>query len=100
MAEVETPEYIAMLRRMLRAAGRRVGDADPEDLSIFVTLRQDLEDAIAAAVHSQRAVHGRSWADIGRGLGTSREAAFMRYRHTLTGWPSDMHSRATDSGDG
>ena len=86
MVEVETPEYIAMLRRMLRAAGRRVGDADPEDLTIFITLRDDLENAIAAAVHSQRAVHGRSWADIGRGLGTTREAAFMRYREGEDAW--------------
>lgn len=77
--ERETPEYAAMLRRMLRAYARRVGDADDVDLAEMVELRDELEAAIRAAVWGQRRNHGASWADIGRGLGVTRQAAQMRY---------------------
>ena len=78
--ERETPEYAAMLRRMLRAYAVRVGDADDVDLAEMVGLRDELERAIEAAVWNQRRNHGASWADIGRGLGVTRQAAQMRYR--------------------
>lgn len=68
-----------MLRRMLRAYARRVADADDVDLAEMVDLRDELEAAIASAVWGQRRNHGASWADIGRGLGTTRQAAQMRY---------------------
>lgn len=77
--ERETFEYAAMMRRMLRAHGRRVADADPEDLTDLIALRDDLEAAIADAVRGQREQHGRSWADIARGLGTTRQNAQQRY---------------------
>lgn len=68
-----------MLRRMIRAYGRRVGEADDVDLAEMVELRAVLEEAIAAAVTRQRVEFGRSWADIARGLGTTRQAAHERY---------------------
>ncbi len=77
--ERETFEYAAMMRRMLRAHGRRVADADPEDLTDLIALRDDLEAAIADAVRGQREQHGRSWSDIARGLGTTRQNAQQRY---------------------
>jgi hypothetical protein len=75
---IETPEYRQMLSRMLRAYGRRVADADDVDLAQMVELRDELEAAIASAVAGQRD-RGASWADIGRGLGTTRQSAQQRY---------------------
>lgn len=76
--EREIPEYAAMVRRILRAHGRRVGDADPEDLAELVAMRETLDAAIAVAVKGQRR-NGFSWAAIGRGLGITRQAAQMAW---------------------
>lgn len=78
----ETPEYSAMLGRLLAAYGRRVADADIEDLADMFALRDKLDGVIAAAVAGQREQHGRSWADIGRAAGTTRQAAQMRWGKT------------------
>ncbi|GAA1048255.1 hypothetical protein [Arthrobacter russicus] len=75
---VETAPYIAFAKRILRAAGKRVGDGDDFDLGELIALRTDLEDAIAAAVAGIRA-QGQSWAYIGSGLGISRQSAHERY---------------------
>lgn len=75
----ETPEYAAMLRRMIRAYGRRVAEADDVDLAEMVALRDELDAAIAAAVRGQREHHDASWADVARGLGVSRQYAQRRY---------------------
>ena len=42
-------------------------------------MRDVLEEAITEAVRGMRALHGRSWGDVARGLGTTRQAAQMRY---------------------
>ena len=76
---VETPEYGAMVRRMVRAYGKRVGNADDVDLSQMLALRDEVEAAITTAVTLQRDNWGRSWAEIGRGLGITRQAAQQRY---------------------
>lgn len=75
---VETPEFGAMVRRMIRAYGRRVADADPEDLAGLAALASELDQAVRAAVHGQRDA-GASWADIGRGLGITRQSAQGRF---------------------
>ena len=77
--EIETTEYLAMVRRLLRAAGERVGNADEVELAELVELREHLEQAITEAVTIQRGRWGRSWAEIGRGLGTTRQAAQQHY---------------------
>jgi hypothetical protein len=77
--QVETTEYLAMVRRLLRAAAKRVGDADEIELADLVELRTDLEAAITEAVTVQRDRWGRSWTEIGRGLGTTKQAAQQRY---------------------
>lgn len=69
--------FAGAVRRMVRAHGRRVADADPEDLAELLALREAVEAAIAAAVEGQRERY--SWAQIARGLGTTRQAAQMRY---------------------
>lgn len=75
----DSDEYAGMLRRMIRAFGRRVGEGDPDDLAELVALRGYLDDVITQAVKDQRSVSGYSWADVARGLGTSRQAAQERY---------------------
>lgn len=75
----ETVDVVAALARQIRALSARVADADPEDLAHMVTLRDTLEAAIADAVHGQRRTHGRSWADLGRALGVTRQAMEKRY---------------------
>jgi Flp pilus assembly CpaE family ATPase len=87
----ETTEYAAMMRRMVSAYGRRVGDADPEDLAAMLELQSVLAESIQAAVSLQRSKHGRSWADIARGAGTSRQAAQMKWGKT--------ESKAGDPGE-
>jgi DNA-binding GntR family transcriptional regulator len=82
----ETPEYAGAVRRMIRAHGRRVAAADPEDLAELVAMREVLEAAIAEAVAGQKADY--SWAMVARGLGTTRQAAQMRY-----GQPVDSRAR-------
>lgn len=68
-----------MVRRLLRTAAKRVGNADEVELAELVALREDLERAITEAVTIQRGQWGRSWAEIGRGLGTTRQAAQQHY---------------------
>lgn len=76
--ERETLEYPAAARRFIRAAGKRVADADEFELAELVALRQELEAAIVVAVHGQRS-YGRSWAYIGAALGMKRQSAQERY---------------------
>lgn len=85
-APLEATDFAQMMARMIRAHGRRVADADVEDLADLVALRDELEAAITFAVVESRKRHGRSWADIARGLcghgkpdGVSRQAAQQRY---------------------
>lgn len=77
-ARTEADEYGAFVRRVLRAYRRRVGDRDIEALAGLAALQADLDDAMRAAVADLRAA-GFSWADIGRQLGTTRQAAQMRF---------------------
>jgi hypothetical protein len=68
-----------MMGRMLRGWERRVGDADVEDLATLLAFRAELDRAIEGAVLTSRARHGRSWADIARAMGTSRQRAQFKY---------------------
>ncbi len=54
---------------------------DVEDLTdTFGLIRQQLVEAEAQAVANLRA-QGRSWTDIARGLGITRQVAHKRFRH-------------------
>lgn len=75
----ETTEYAAMMGRMLTAYGRRVGDADVEDLADMLALQAKFDQVVRDAVTAQREAHGRSWADIAAAAGTTRQAAQMKY---------------------
>ena len=76
---VETMEYLAMLRRMIRAAGRRVANADEYELAELLKLRAELDEAISVAVAGQRS-YGRSWAAIAYAAGMTRQAAWERWK--------------------
>lgn len=78
----ENDEYAAMLGRMIRAAGRRFADADPEDLPLLLDLREQLDEAIGDAVRGQRSKWGVSWAAIGDALGMRRQSAQEKYGRT------------------
>lgn len=83
MMKVETSEWLKMLARMIRAAGRRVAEADEHELAQLVALRDQLEESIRFAIQGQRS-SGRSWASIGIALGLSRQGAFQRYSRFTT----------------
>lgn len=75
---VDNDEYASFCRRIIRAYARRVANGDEIDLAEMVTLREEMDEAIAAAVAGMRG-HGHSWSYIAAGLGTSRQAAQMRF---------------------
>ena len=74
----ETPDYAAMMLRMVRAYARRVADADEPDLADMARVRDGLDAAILEAVAGMRA-RGKSWAYIAQGLGVTRQAAQQWY---------------------
>lgn len=76
--ERETTEYAGMVRRIIRAHGRRVAQADDVDLAELIEIRETLETAIQDAVDGMRE-RGQSWAYIARAFGTTRQAVQMRY---------------------
>jgi hypothetical protein len=80
-ARTEADEFGAFVRRIIRAYARRVGDKDIEALTGLAALRDEVDAAIVEAVNN---LHGDpySWADIGRALGTTRQAAQMRFGKT------------------
>lgn len=76
---METAEYAGMLRRTIRVYGVRIADGDPEDLAAAVQLAADLDQVIDDAARAMRTNTGYSWAELGRALGTTRQAAQQRY---------------------
>lgn len=85
---VENDEFTAFSRRVLRAAGRRVGAGDVEALADLAALAVALETAISDAVGGLRAA-GYSWDEIAARLGVARQAAHQRW---ATGAPASLGS--------
>ena len=79
----ETADYAAMMRRMIAAHGRRVGDGNLEDFAELVALRDTLDAAInTAARHlyvDTADRPGYSWGQIGGILGITRQSARERF---------------------
>lgn len=75
--ERSAEEVAGAARRMIRALGRRVGDADPIDLQLVLALRAEVDRAFLTALQGQ-AEAGFSHAEIAEGLGTSRQAVTKR----------------------
>lgn len=75
---IETMEYLGMLSRLIRAAGRRVADADEPELARLIQIRDEVDAAITVGVKGQRAL-GRSWSAIALATGATRQAAHQRW---------------------
>ncbi len=76
--------FMAFVRRILRAASKRMSEADPEDLADLVQLRQAVDEAIdraALAIHDG----GASWAQIGAAVGMTKQGAFKRWGASTNG---------------
>lgn len=76
---VETSEYLKALARLIRGAGRRVGQADSDDLADLFQLQRELEMTILQAIANLRAA-GATWQEIGDASGTTGQAATMRWK--------------------
>jgi hypothetical protein len=76
--EYEIDEYADMVARVLTAYGKRVAQADVEDLGRFAQVLDAAEADLRRSVLGLRAA-GVTWAEIGRGLGTTRQAAQQRF---------------------
>lgn len=74
----ETTDYVDAVGRMIKAAGRRVGQADPDDLARLVGLQAVLSEAIQAAVDGQRST-GIYWSSIAEATGTTKSAAIQKW---------------------
>jgi predicted DNA-binding protein (UPF0278 family) len=75
---VETNEFIGMLQRMVRAAGRRAATGDEDDLARLLELQVELDAAVITAVRGLRAA-GWTWSALGAATGTSKEAAVQKW---------------------
>ncbi len=77
---VESSDFDAFARRILRAYARRVAAGDIEALSGLAMLSGEVDTVVREAVRGLRAVPYRySWDEIGSRLGVSRQAVQMRY---------------------
>lgn len=78
----ETPEVAGAARRMIRAVGERAA-TDVDALPLLAQLRDqvdtELRRAVEAARDQQRNRVPYSWADVGRALGITRQAAQQRF---------------------
>lgn len=81
----ENADYAATVLRMIRAMARRAS-GDPDLLPALLSIEQLVEESMVAAVDSLRR-EGYSWAEIGSRLGTTRQAAQMRYGRKLSSAP-------------
>lgn len=82
--EVENESYAAFCMRVAKSLGDRVGDGDPHHLEYIRTLREVVREAEGRAILGLMA-QGYSYAEIGAGLGISRQAvhkASVEFRHT------------------
>lgn len=75
---VELPEYVKFARRILRATGRRIQDRDIEGLAGLAELRNEIDEQMKTTAKALNA-QGYSWAEIGRVLGVSKQAAQQRF---------------------
>lgn len=82
--EVENESYAAFCMRVVKSLGDRVGGGDVEQLRYIRDLANVAKEAEGRAVLGLLG-QGYSYADIGAGLGISRQAvhkASVMYRHT------------------
>ncbi|GGL09768.1 hypothetical protein GCM10012284_50590 [Mangrovihabitans endophyticus] len=77
---VETTQFDAFARRILRAYARRVAEGDVEALRSLAGLSSEVDAVTRLAVAGLRkSPYSYSWSEIADRLGVSRQAAQMRY---------------------
>lgn len=76
----ESPEVLAMLRRMLRGLVCRAAEGDLEAVEALRQLEADVPAYLAHGVAAARKHNAYSWADLAPVLGTSRTSASERFR--------------------
>ncbi|GID91680.1 hypothetical protein ACFQFC_01360 [Amorphoplanes digitatis] len=78
--EVETAQFDAFVRRILRAYARRVATGDVEALASLTALSAEVDAMTRLAVAGLRGKpYSYSWSEIADRLGVSKQAAQMRY---------------------
>jgi hypothetical protein len=78
--EVENIEFDAFVRRILRAYARRVAAGDVEALRSLAVLSTEVDAVTRLAVAGlKQHPYSYSWSEIADRLGTTRQAAQMRY---------------------
>lgn len=76
---VETAEFAAFTRRIIKAYGRRIGQhGDVDALPELVALAGEIDAVIQQSVTGLRA-EGYTWTEISSRLGTTRQAAQQRF---------------------
>jgi uncharacterized protein HemY len=75
--ERETSDYLKDLTRLIRAAGRRVADADGPELAQLLALMPVMEEAAAMGVKGQ--LERGSWQYVADSLGVKRQSAFEKW---------------------
>ena len=75
----ETDDVAAAAGRFVKAVGKRAAGGDPDALPFLVELGDLVEQQLAAAVLELNTRYGWSWAEIGRRLGITRQAAQQRF---------------------
>ncbi|GAA4470330.1 hypothetical protein [Phytohabitans houttuyneae] len=77
---VENAKFDGFVRRILKAYGRRVSAGDIEALASLARLSSDVDAVVRLAVAElKNGPYKYSWQEIADRLGTSRQAAQMRY---------------------
>src|SRR3982751_5634966 len=78
--EVETNQFDAFVRRILRAYARRVAAGDVEALASLSALSAEVDAVTRLAVAGLRkGPYSYSWSEIADRLGVTKQAAQMRY---------------------
>src|SRR6266498_3441382 len=86
--EVESSEFDAFVRRILRAYARRVANGDIEALRSLAELSSEVDAMTRLAVAGLRQQpYSYSWSEIADRLGVSKQAAQQRY-----GDPTERHA--------
>jgi hypothetical protein len=79
----ETTEMVAMARRAIRSARRRIGGSDLAAFGELARLRTDLDQALGEAAWELHLAGECDWREIGAALGIAKQTAwrkFARYR--------------------
>lgn len=82
--QISDAAYMEALGRMVIAAGKRVAQADEEQLAQLCEIQRVLELAITDAVRGLR-LSGVTWSAIGDLTGTTRQGAQQRWGPRLDG---------------